>query len=254
MSAIAGSSVLVTGGGSGIGAGVAALFVEAGARVTIAGRREDKLRAVAEQLGAGCAVVAGDVTVPADRERMVAAAVEHGGGLDTLVCAAGNMYRGALEELVEAEVLDVFHGNVVGPMQLSALALPHLRERSGSIILFGSVHTQRAFPGASPYAATKGALEALTGVLAAELGPQGVRVNCVRPGGVYTELNERAGLAASPEEAQARLAGLASAHALGRIGTTTEVAEAVRYLAEAAWVTGSILTVDGGLALGVTQA
>jgi 3-oxoacyl-[acyl-carrier protein] reductase len=80
-----------------------------------------------------------------------------------------------------------------------------------------------------------------------------VRVNCVRPGGVHTEINERAGLG-TPEQALSRLQGLSSAHALGRIGTVAEVAEAVGYLATARWVTGSILTVDGGLALGVTNA
>jgi NAD(P)-dependent dehydrogenase (short-subunit alcohol dehydrogenase family) len=163
------------------------------------------------------------------------------------------MYRGALDELDEQQMLDLYSANVVGPVQLSGLALPQLRARRGSIVFFGSVHTQRAFPGASPYAATKGALEALTGVLAAELGPQQVRVNCIRPGAVYTEINERAGLG-TPEEAHARLQSLGAAHALGRIGTVEEVAEAVAYLAGAEWVTGSILTVDGGLALGVTNA
>lgn len=252
MKQVAGTSVLVTGGGSGIGEGVARLFAARGARVTISGRREDKVRKVADDIGDACAVVAGDVTVPADRERMLAAALEHGGGLDTLVNAAGNMYRGRIDELDEQQMLDLYHANVVGPVQLTGIALPALRERSGSVVVFGSVHTQRAFPGASPYAATKGALEALTGVLAAELGPQGVRVNCVRPGGVYTEINERAGLG-TPEQAQERLKGLASAHAMGRTGSTEEVAEAVLYLAEAEWATGSVLTIDGGLSLGVTN-
>ena len=252
MKQVAGTSVLVTGGGSGIGEGVARLFAARGARVTISGRREDKIRKVADDIGEACAVVAGDVTVPADRERMLAAAIEHGGGLDTLVNAAGNMYRGKIDELDERQMLDLYHANVVGPVQLTGLAMPALRERSGSVVVFGSVHTQRAFPGASPYAATKGALEALTGVLAAELGPQGVRINCIRPGGVYTEINERAGLG-TPEQAQERLKGPASAHAIGRIGTTEEVAEAVVYLAEAEWATGSILTIDGGLSLGVTN-
>ncbi|AEA24809.1 3-oxoacyl-(acyl-carrier-protein) reductase [Pseudonocardia dioxanivorans CB1190] len=252
MKQVAGTSVLVTGGGSGIGEGVARLFAARGARVTISGRREDKIRKVADDIGEACAVVAGDVTVPADRERMLAAAIEHGGGLDTLVNAAGNMYRGKIDELDEQQMLDLYHANVVGPVQLTGLAMPALRERSGSVVVFGSVHTQRAFPGASPYAATKGALEALTGVLAAELGPQGVRINCIRPGGVYTEINERAGLG-TPEQAQERLKGLAAAHAIGRIGTTEEVAEAVLYLAEAEWATGSILTIDGGLSLGVTN-
>ncbi len=253
MREIAGSSVLVTGGGSGIGAGVARLFVELGARVTISGRRVEKLADVAGELGAACRPVAADVTVPADRDRLLAAALEHGGGLDTLVQAAGNMYRGALETLDEQAMLDLYHSNVVGPVQLAGLALAALTERRGSIVFFGSVHTQRAFPGASPYAATKGALETLTGVLAAELGPKQVRVNCVRPGGVHTEINERAGLGTAAE-GLARLQGLGPAHALGRIGTVTEVAEAVAYLAGAEWVTGSVLTVDGGLGLGVTQA
>jgi NAD(P)-dependent dehydrogenase (short-subunit alcohol dehydrogenase family) len=121
------------------------------------------------------------------------------------------------------------------------------------VIFLGSVHSQRAFPGASPYAATKGALETLTGVLAAELGPQQIRVSCVRPGGVFTEINQRAGLM---DDAQAleRLNGLAPAHALGRLGTVTEVAEAVEYLARAEWATGNVLTIDGGLGLGVTNA
>lgn len=184
---------------------------------------------------------------------MVHAAVEHGGGrLDTVVNAAGNMYRGDLASLAEQQVLDLFHSNVVGPMMLSGLALPYLRETAGSVVVFGSVHTQRAFPGASPYAGTKAALEGLTGVLAAELGPQGVRVNAVRPGGVYTQINERAGLG-TPEQARARLDRMGEQHALGRIGTTEEVAEAVLYLVGAEWVTGSVLTVDGGLSLGVTN-
>jgi 3-oxoacyl-[acyl-carrier protein] reductase len=253
MRELAGSSVLVTGGGSGIGAGVARHFVALGARVTVSGRRPEKVQAVADELGEACLAVAADVSVPDDRRRLLDRALEHGGRLDTLVNAAGNTGKGALEALDETEMLDLYHTNVVGPVQLSGLALPALRESQGSIIFFGSVHTQRAFPGATAYAATKGALEALTRVLAAELGPQQVRVNCVRPGGVYTELNERAGFV-TPEQARARLQGLNAAHALGRTGTVQEVAEAVAYLAAAEWATGSILTIDGGLALGVTQA
>lgn len=245
--------MLVTGGGSGIGAGVARHLVSLGARVTISGRRAEKVAAVADELGEACLAVRADVTVAADRQRLLDRALDHGGGLTTLVNAAGNMVRGALDSLEEQELLDIYHSNVVGPVKLSGLALPALRASSGLIVFFGSVHTQRAFPGASPYAATKGALEALTGVLAAELGPQQVRVNCIRPGGVYTEINERAGFV-TPEAAKERLQGLAPAHALGRIGTATEVAEAVAYLAGAEWATGSILTIDGGLALGVTNA
>lgn len=185
---------------------------------------------------------------------MVETALDHGGGaIDTLVNNAGNMYRGPLAELDEDQLLQVFHSNVVAGVMLTQACLPALTEARGAVVFIGSVHSQRAFPGASPYAATKGAVETLTGVLAAELGPRGVRVNCVRPGGVFTEINQRAGLF-DDAAARARLEGLAPAHALGRLGTVVEVAEATEYLARAEWTTGSILTVDGGLALGVTNA
>ena len=265
MLPIEGMSVLVTGGGSGIGEGIARHFCAAGARVTISGRRADK--GGADRLGDGadlvgpatgdrdpCRAVTGDVTAAADRAAMVAAAVEHGDGrLHTLVNNAGNMYRGPLAELDEQPLLAVFHSNVVGAMMLTQVALDRLVEASGAVIFLGSVHSQRAFPGAAPYAATKGAVETLTGVLAAELGPRGVRVSCVRPGGVFTELNQRAGLF-DDDTARARLEGLAPAHALGRLGTVEEIAEGVEYLARAEWTTGNVLTVDGGLGLGVTNA
>ncbi|MFD1825057.1 MULTISPECIES: SDR family NAD(P)-dependent oxidoreductase [Mumia] len=253
MRPVKGASVIVTGGGSGIGAGVARHLVEHGARVTIAGRRKAKVEEVAASLGPRCVAVQADVTSTADRARLVEVAVSHGGGIDALVNAAGNMYRGPLDDLDEHETLALFHTNVVGPMQLVRDCLSHLRASHGSVVFFGSAHTQRAFPGASPYAATKGALETLTGVLAAELGPQGIRVNCLRPGAVFTELNQRAGLS-DDASALARLNGLAPAHALGRIGTVEEMAEAVEYLVRAEWTTGSILTADGGLVLGVTNA
>ena len=249
---VEGMSALVTGGGSGIGAAVVARLAAAGARVTVSGRRPDRVRAVAETAGPAVLAVAGDVTDARDRQRMVDAAVEHGGGLELLVHGAANMYRGALEELDEKQLVEVFTSNTIAPMLLTGLALPHLRERRGAVVFFGSVHTQRAFPGASPYAATKGALETLTGVLAAELGPL-VRVGCVRPGGVLTEINQRAGLFDDAEAAE-RMRGLDAAHALGRSGTPDEVAEAVEYLARAEWATGAVLTVDGGLSLGVTNA
>lgn len=253
MKDVEGMSVLVTGGGSGIGAGVAEHFAGLGAKVTICGRRVAPLEAVVDRAGPAVMAVQADVTDAGDRATLVDATLDHGDGIDVVVHAAANMYRGPIEDLEEDRLLGVFHGNVVAPMMLTGLCTPHLERRSGAVILFGSVHTTRAFPGASPYAATKGALETLTGVLAAELGPRGITVGCVRPGAVLTELNQRAGLS-TDDEARERLEGLGPAHAMGRIGTVDEVAEAVEYLARARWTTGSVLVVDGGLGLGVTQA
>jgi 3-oxoacyl-[acyl-carrier protein] reductase len=244
-------SVLVTGGGSGIGAGLAAYLVERGARVTICGRREHKILSVAESLGEACLAVTGDVTRHADRKRLVDAAVAHGKGLHGLVNNAGNMYRGPIAELAEDKLLDIFHTNVIAGMLLSGLCQPHLAASQGAIVFLGSIHNRRAFPGVSPYAATKGAIEALTRSLAAELGPQQIRVNCVAPGAVFTEINQRAGLF-SDEEAWQRLQGMKDIHALGRIGEVHEVAEAIAYFLTAEWTTGTVLEVDGGMALGIT--
>ena len=251
MREIAGQSVLITGGGSGLGAGTARYFAARGARVTICGRRSDKLAAVASSIGASCRYVVGDITQEADRQTILDGAVEHGGGLHALINNAGNMYRGPLATLTQSKLLEVFNSNVIAAMLLTGLAVSHLAQTSGAVIFIGSVHTRRAFPGASPYAATKGAVEVLTRVLAAELGAQKIRVNCVVPGAVLTEINQRAGLF-DDATARKRLEGMSSLHALGRIGTDSEIAEAIAYLCCAEWTTGAVVDVDGGLGLGLT--
>jgi 3-oxoacyl-[acyl-carrier protein] reductase len=245
-------SVLVTGGGSGIGEGVARLFAARGARVTITGRRADKIAAVARDIGPACRAVAGDVTKHADREAMLAAAVEHGGKLDALINNAANMYRQAVGQYTEEFLREAFETNVISAMMLSSMAVPLLEKTEGAIIFLGSIHTRRAYPGATPYATTKAAVEGLTRVMAAELGRRKIRVGCVLPGAVSTEINLRAGLF-SPEQSEARYAAIAPDHALGRIGTSEEIAEAIEYLVRAEWVTGVALEVDGGLGLGVSN-
>ena len=252
MQSLKNMSVLITGGGSGIGAGTAAYLVSHGAKVTICGRREHKVTDVAKNLGTQCTSVSGDITDAADRQRIVNAAVAHGDGLHGLINNAGNMYRGPLPDLDETALLEIFHSNVVAGMMMSALCEPYLSESSGAIIFLGSIHNRRAFPGVSPYAASKGAIEALTKSLAAELGPKQIRVNCVAPGAVFTEINQRAGLF-TDAEARNRLEGMSHIHALGRIGEVHEIAEAIAYFLTAEWTTGTILEVDGGMALGITQ-
>ena len=243
-------SVVITGGGSGIGEATARYLAAQGAKVTICGRREDRIKTVAKEIGSNCAWVTADVTSSADRQKLVDAAIAHGGRIDALISNAGNMERKPVEEWTEERLLQVFNDNVISGMMLTQVALPHLVATEGAIIFIGSVYTVRAYPGAAPYAATKGALEALVKVLATELGPRKIRVNAVRPGAVLTEINQRAGLY-DDEAAAKRLESIANHHAVGRIGTSLEIAEGIEYLIRAEWVTGTVLSVDGGMGLGV---
>ncbi|RME68119.1 MAG: SDR family oxidoreductase [Alphaproteobacteria bacterium] len=252
MKANEGLSVLVTGGGSGIGEATARYFAERGGKVTICGRRAEKIKAAAASIGGNCHGVVADVTRDADRKRMIEEAVAFGGGLDALVNNAANTAWGAITELQAETILDILNTNVVAGMMLTGLAAPHLAQRKGAVIFIGSIHTRRAFPGASPYAASKGAVQVLTKVLAAELGAQGVRVNCVLPGAVLTEINIRAGVL-DAESAAKRLEGLVPLHALDRVGKAEEIAEAIDYLVRAEWTTGALLDVDGGLGLGKSK-
>ena len=252
MRAIKDMSVLITGGGSGIGEGTARLFAQRGAKVTITGRNKDKIEAVAHSIGPACRAIAGDVTVDLDRGAMLAAAVEHGGKLDVMVSNAANMYRQAVGQYTEDFLKEAFNTNVISGMMLSSMAVPLLEKTHGAIIFLGSIHNRRAYPGVSPYATTKAAIEGLTRVMAAELGRRQIRVSCVLPGAVSTEINLRAGLFTA-EQSDARYAAIAPDHALARIGTVTEIAEAIEYLARAEWVTGVALEVDGGLGLGVSN-
>lgn len=252
MQDVSSMSFLVTGGGTGLGAGIARHLAGQGAKVTISGRRAGKLEAVAGEIGPGCAIVQGDVADADDRRRMVEAAVAHGGGLQGLVNTAGNMLRGPITDLAAEDIARLMSTNVVAGMALTGLAVPHLERDGGAVLFIGSVHTRRAYPGASPYAASKGAVEVLSRVLAAELGPRGIRVNCLIPGAVPTEINVRAGIAKDFGENLARLKSMEDDHPLGRIGTPEEIAEAAHYLLCAQWTTGTSVVVDGGLALGVS--
>ena len=251
MRDIAGMSVLVTGASSGIGEEAVRYLAGLGAKVTATARRQDRLDTLEREIGAVCCSIAGDVTSASDRKAMVDAAVEHGGGLDALVNNAGAMFRQPVDAYTEKHLRQAFDTNVISGMMLSSMAIPHLEKRAGSIVFIGSTHTRRAFAGASPYATTKAAVEGLARVMAAELGPRQVRVNCVLPGAVITELNTSSGVM-KPVEIEERYAVIAREHVLGRIGTAREIAEAIAYLICAEWVTGIAMEVDGGIGLGAS--
>jgi NAD(P)-dependent dehydrogenase (short-subunit alcohol dehydrogenase family) len=163
------------------------------------------------------------------------------------------MYRSLVEDLDEQKLLEIFHINVISAILLTGLCTEHLSKREGAVIFMGSTHNRRAFPGASAYAATKGAVETLSRVLAAEFGPKNIRVNCVAAGAVLTEINQRSGFV-TEEEAKDRLESVVEMQPLKRLGTVEEIAEAIAFLICSEWTTGALIDVDGGLALGLTHA
>jgi len=244
MSELAGRRALVTGATSGIGRAAARLLHERGAAVLATGRRNAALEAASDRW----VPLAGDVTDPAFRARLVEAARERLGGLDILVNAAGILVGGTWETTDLAawdRMLDI---NLRSVFDLTRRSVPLLQERRGAIVNVSSVAGTRAFPGVLAYCVSKAGVDQLTRCLALELAEAGVRVNAVNPGVVRTGLHTSGGMAA---DADAKfLERSTTTHPLGRVGTPEEVAELIAFLASdrAGWITGECVAIDGGRA------
>ena len=247
-------SVIVTGASSGLGAHITRRLVRDGARVVAGARRGDRLQALAAELATASGrlmTVEADVTGAEDPARLAATAVEAFGTLDALVNNAGMEVQGAIDALAENDLELMLRTNVIGPFLCTRAALPYLKERGGAVVNIGSTVVPRAPRNRFGYVASKGALEAMSRALAGDLGTHSIRVNVVRPGIVPSELR---GLT---EEVETRTLGerVPRIQALAAVGKGLDVAAAVAFLIsdEAAWITGAVLDVDGGYALGVCR-
>lgn len=238
-------TVLISGGGTGIGLGAAGRFVKEGANVVITGRREDKLKQAAEQVGEHCSYVVGDVVRPDDCKRMVAETVKRHGGLNVLVNNAGVIGAGGVQDTDAAEFDRVMQPNVYGIYHLAHAAIDELVKARGNIINISSVCGTRPYANLLAYCASKAAATMMTQTMALELAEKGVRVNAVEPGVVVSELHTASGLV---PDYDAFLARAAATHPIGRHGTPEDIAAAIAYLAsdEAGWVTGECMAIDGG--------
>ena len=247
MAQLQGKVALVTGAASGFGEGIARLFVAEGARVVIADLDAAKARKVADELGPSARAVVCDVSKAADVEAAVAACVAAFGPPDIVVNNAGTTHRNQpMLEVDEATFDRVFNVNVKSIYHMARAVVPLMRQRGGgSIINIGSTAGLRPRPGLTWYNASKGAVNLLSKSMAAELGPDNIRVNAICPVMGATGLIEQfLGVPDTPENRAKVIAGIP----LGRMSTPQDVANAALWLASdaAQFITGVELPVDGG--------
>jgi len=248
MSKLAGKVAIVTGASKGIGAAIAKSLASEGASVVVnyASSKSGADAVVADITAAGGRAVAvhGDVSKAAEAQGIIDSAVKNFGRLDILVNNSGVYEFSPIETFTEQHYTKIFNVNVLGVLLTTQAAVKHLSEGS-SIINIGSVVSSLTPPNSAVYTGTKGAVDAITGVLAKELGPKKIRVNSINPGMVETEGAHAAGFIGSPFEA-----GAVAQTPLGRIGQVDDIASVATFLAsnDSKWVTGELIRVGGGLA------
>ena len=248
-SRLQGKVAIVTGAGTGIGRACALAMAREGARLALVGRREEKLRHLANEIGNSGSVmaVAADVSRQADIEDLIARTVERFGRINVLLNNAGVLHVGNAEQITEAQWDETFNINVRGLWLLSRAVLPHLRKAGGgSIVNMASVLGINGARNRASYAPSKGAVVLLTKCMAIDHGPQNIRVNAICPSFVETDLT--AGVLSTAPDPQAVRRERIAVHPLGRLGEPEDIAELAVYLAsdESSWVTGTAFPVDGG--------
>lgn len=251
MDSLANKVAIVTGASSGIGHAAARLFAAEGAKVVVGARRQkelDELALLIERAGGQARALAGDVRDEGFAQALVALAVAEFGGLDVAFNNAGDL--GPLAPTSEVALLDwedALRVNLTSAFLAAKYQVPAmLRRQSGSIVFTSTfVGYTVGMPNMAAYAASKSGLIGLTQVLAAELGPRGIRVNALLPGGTDTPMGR---VVANTQEILDHLRGL---HALKRIAQPEEIARSALYLASAAssFTTGTALLVDGGVSI-----
>jgi len=246
MSKLTGKVAVVTGASKGIGAAIAKALAAEGASVVVnyasSKAGADTVVATITQAGGKAVAVAGDVSNPAEAEGIIYAAISNFGKLDILVNNSGVFEFAPIEAITPEHFHKQFNINVLGTLLVTQAAVKHLGV-GASIINIGSVVSRITPPASAVYSATKGAIDAITGVLANELGAKKIRVNSINPGMVETEGAHAAGFIGSDFEKQ----GVATTP-LGRTGQPNDIARVAVFLAsdDSGWLTGEHLLASGG--------
>ncbi|MCW6528656.1 glucose 1-dehydrogenase [Sphingomonas sp. MMSM20] len=248
MALLSGKTALITGGSSGIGLMAAKRFAAEGARVAITGRRGDVVKRATAEIGEGAIGIVGDVADIAHHDHVAAQVASTFGGLDIYMANAGIITIRPSFEVTEEEYDAQFAVNARGTFFGVQKTLPVMRD-GGSIILTGSIASEKVLDGHAVYAGSKAAMGAFARTWAIELKSRGIRVNVLSPGPTDTDIVNKLGV--SPDKLEEFEAGMAAAIPLGRFGRPEELAEAALFLASDAssFITGINLRVDGGMAL-----
>ncbi len=247
MSKLTGKVAIVTGASKGIGAAIARALAAQGAAVVVnyasSKGGADKVAADITAKGGKALAVGADVAKAAEADALVAAAVKQFGRLDILVNNSGVYEFAPLQDFTEEQFHRQFNTNVLGLLLVTRAAARHMSE-GGSIINISSAVTSLTPPASAVYSGTKGAVDAITGVLAKELGPRRIRINAINPGIVETEGSISAGFIGSDFEK-----GVVAQTPLGRSGRPDDIADVAVFLAseDSRWLSGDLLLASGGL-------
>lgn len=239
---------LITGGGSGLGKAMATKFAANDIITIIVGRNEDKLKQSLQEIGENCHAMVCDVTNLAAIPDFVISIVERFGRIDILVNNAGINQKKEFTEVTDEEFQNVMMTNLSSVFTLSREVVKQmLKQGSGSIINISSMAAQYGIPKVIAYSASKTAIEGLTRAMAVELSPQGIRVNAIAPGFIFSEMTAKA-LDSDP----ARKAKVFGRTPMGKMGNPEDIGEAAYFLASEAgkYITGVVLPVDGGNSIG----
>lgn len=241
-------TAIVTGGGSGIGLAIVEKFVQHHIRTIVIGRNQQKLNSAKEKLGSLCETISSDLSDLPGIPKLVQQIVDQYGRIDILVNNAGINMKKEFTEVTDDEFQNILRTNVTAVFALSREVAKNMIENgSGAIINISSMASQYGIPKVIAYTASKSAIEGMTRAMAVDLSPKGIRVNCIAPGFIATDMSAKA-LNNDPERKNKVL----SRTPMGQLGEPSDIGDAALFLASdsAQYITGVVLPVDGGNSIG----